>query len=70
MNLFGYFEMLREDIVSVSQRLLMPISALQKMPLDQIAHVSDMIRSPPEIFRVASKNVPIEALLGRIIDVS
>lgn len=48
----------------------MPISALQKMPLDQIAHVSDMIRSPPEIFRVASKNVPIEALLGRIIDVS
>lgn len=61
---FG-FEMLREDVVSISQSLLIPVSALQKMPLDQVCCMSDMIRQAPQTFLVAAKNVPIEILIGK-----
>ena len=57
--------MIDEDITSISRRLHVSVSVLQKMPLDQISRLSDMIRMIPDIFQIALYDVSVDELLGK-----
>lgn len=56
--------MIQADLLSISQKLHVPVPALQKMPLDQISRLSDMIRVIPDIFQFALQDLSADDLLG------
>ena len=58
--------MLQEDIVSLSEKLMLPITFLQKLPVDQIGSLCHVIMLPPDIFRVDGNDVSIDTLIGKI----
>jgi hypothetical protein len=56
--------MIQADLLSISQKLHVSVPVLQKMPLDQISRLSDMIRVIPDIFQFALQDVSADDLLG------
>ena len=51
--------MIQADLLSISQKLHVSVPVLQKMPLDQISRLSDMIRVIPDIFQFALQDVSV-----------
>jgi hypothetical protein len=58
--------MIQADLLSISQKIHVSVPVLQKMPLDQISRLSDMIRVIPDIFQFALQNVSADNLFGKI----
>jgi hypothetical protein len=59
--------MIQADLLSISQKLHVSVPVLQKMPLDQISRLSDMIRVIPDIFQSALQEVSADNLFGENI---
>lgn len=59
--------MIQEDIATLSQRLHVSLISLQKMPMDQVRHLSNIISRIPDFFHGVLQDVSYEMLVGKIL---
>lgn len=59
--------MIQEDISSLSNKLLISLISLQKMPMDQVRHLSDIASRIPDFFQGVVRNIACDKLVGKIL---
>ena len=59
--------MIQEDIATLSQKLHVSLISMQKMPMDQVRHLSNIISRIPDFFCGVLQDVTYDMLVGKIL---